>query len=98
MFSVPDPFSGVEALMPQLAENVLEVTPAAQPIASVQVTPSRSSSPRPPQVAESSKAASKRKAVEPSPTLTPQRHEGHRPGDGWYVVHTGVLPGVYYGV
>ncbi|KAF9782643.1 hypothetical protein BJ322DRAFT_1110520 [Thelephora terrestris] len=99
MFNVSDPFAGVEALMPQLAEDACETTPGAQSITPAPVTPVRSPLPCPSQLVESSRAASKRKAVDSPPALIPQdSYKGSRPGDGWYVVHTGVLPGVYYGV
>lgn len=98
MFAVPDPFLGVDALVQRQREEARNETPAAQPTVTVQVTQIRSQPSPPPQVAESSKSASKRKAVDPPLTASPQKSKMIRPGDGWYVVHTGVLPGVYYGV
>ena len=104
MFANSDPFSGVESLMPRQKEERREATPAPQLTAPVQVTPTNSLSSLPPQVAESSRAASKRRAVDPplnppqNANVTPlQKSKVTRPGEGWYVVHTGVLPGVYYG-
>lgn len=81
-----------------------QATPVVRPIAPVPVT-SHLSPPTtqslsavlqhtlPPvtQVAESSKSAGKR--------VTPHlfKFKASRPGDGWYVAHNAVHPGVYYG-
>ena len=93
MFNVHDPFSGVDAIMPPSNGGARKVNPVAQPATPVQGTSTRPQHFSPSQVAQSSKAAGKRRAASPS-----QKSKIARPGDGWYVVHTGVLPGVYYGV
>lgn len=95
MFKVPDLFSGVDTLMLQRQEGGGGTTSISQPTIPVQVVLTHSQHSTP--VAESSKAASKRRAVDPPPSPPPQKSKLVRPGDGWYVVHTGVLPGVYYG-
>lgn len=85
MFAAGDLFSDVESL-PHRARKACGRTPVPQP-------PSLLPSP----VAESSRAAGKRRAVD---TLerSPQRQSRLScPGDGWYVVHKAALPGVYYG-
>ena len=89
MFSGPDPFSGVAGLLPQKSEGgSRKAVPAAL---------KRPLSPFALQVAESSKTASKRNASGSS--LTPSRKSKvPRPGDGWYVAHKAVVPGVYYSV
>jgi hypothetical protein len=48
------------------------------------------------QVAESSKSAGKRNASGPLPTSS-RSFKISRPGDGWYVAHNAVLPGVCFG-
>jgi hypothetical protein len=99
MFSGPDPFSGVAGLLLRKLEegSPHKVVPAVQSITPVPVVPKHSPSPRSPQVAESSNSASKRRA---SGSLlgSLQKARASRPGDGWYVAHNAVIPGVYYGV
>lgn len=97
MFADTNLFSGVGALIPKPTEEAPKVPPTTQLPAPIQVTPVRNPSPLPPQVAESSKAASKRRAVDPLLAPTSQTPLVPRPGEGWYVVHAGAVPGVYYG-
>jgi cell division septation protein DedD len=99
-------FNSVRALTPQERMEVIKETLAAQPITSSKDDPTPTPpspavvlTPTPPssqQAAESSRAASKRKAVDPPPV--PHETKTSRPGDGWYVVQVGVVPGVYYGM
>lgn len=97
MFADGDPFGGVRDLMPALVEDAHETTPVAPSNSPVHASVTTASPPSS-QPAESSRAASKRKAVDPLPAPSSQSVTLSRPGDGWYIVHTGVLPGVYYGV
>jgi hypothetical protein len=98
MFTTSDPFCGVGALMPRQKEEPSESISVAQPTTPVQVAAVHLQPSVQPQVAESSKAASKRRAIDPSLTPFSDKPKVARPGDGWYVVHTGFLPGVYFGV
>ena len=98
MFSGPDPFAGVESLLPHKSEGGSRRTvPVVQHITPVPAALKCPLSSPAPQVAESSKTASKRNTSGSS--LTPSRRSKvPRPGDGWYVAHKAAVPGVYYGV
>jgi hypothetical protein len=93
MFAGPDPFPQVVELMSQ-SQDSHETRPTVRPVAG---TSNRSKSPFTSQVAGSSKTASKRKLSSPSHASLTQKFKISRPGDGWYVAHNAVLPGVYYG-
>ena len=95
MFAGSDPFSGITGMMSR-PEGCHEATP--QPVSSVPSIPKRSELLLTPKVAESSKAASKYKPSGSSHVSPLQDPKVCRPGDGWYVVHNAVLPGVYYGM
>ena len=95
MFTGSDPFSGTTGTISR-PEGYHEATP--QPVSPVPIIPKRSELPRTPRVAESSKAASKYKPSSLFYVSPLQNPKVCSPGDGWYVAHNAVLPGVYYGM
>ena len=99
MFTDPDIFSGVDGLMPQPegGDDSCEVKSAIQPIVPVPAVQKHFPPPLAPQTAESSKSAGKRNASGSLPTSPLRKYKLSRPGDGWYIAHNAVLPGVYYG-
>lgn len=99
MFTGPDPFASVDDLMPQQLEGVENLRGKLPGIRRVVRTPTTQNH-LAPQVAESSKAASKRNANASSSSLIAplEKSKVTRPGDGWYVAYDAVSPGVYYGV
>jgi len=97
MFTDLDPVSSVGVSMfrqPEKSVNPRGKVLATQSVAPVPVAPTHLA----PQVAESSKAASKHPASGPSLILPGRKPKASRPGDGWYVAHNAALPGAYYGV
>jgi len=95
MFAGSDPFSGTTGTISR-PEGCHEVTP--QPVSPVPIIPKRSELLLMPRVAESSKAASKYKPSSLSYVSPLQNPKVCHPGNGWYVAHNAVLPGVYYGM
>jgi hypothetical protein len=99
MFADPDLFSGVDGLMPQLegGDDSRGAKSAIRSIAPVPEVQKHFPPPLTPQTAESSKSAGKRNASGSLPASPQRKFKLSRPGDGWYIAHNAVLPGVYYG-
>jgi hypothetical protein len=99
MFADSDPFPGVDALTPPSpgGNNRQRIRAAAQSTTPTPIAPSRLRSVLQPEVAESSKSGLKRADTESSLLLPMRRLQIPRTGDGWYVVHSAALPGVYCG-
>ena len=96
MFTGLDPFSGVANFVPPpVGGNDLQEIPAVQATTPTQIA--SHNLPPAPQVAASPKSAIKRNDPGPSLVLPACRLKNPQPGDGWYIVYKGVLPGVYYG-
>lgn len=97
MLAGPDPFPGVDALIPPSpgGNDRQRIRAAAQSTTPTPIAPSRLRSV--PQVAETSKSGLKRADTESSLLLPMRRLQIPRTGDGWYVVHSAALPGVYCG-
>ncbi|KAF9787403.1 hypothetical protein BJ322DRAFT_1107468 [Thelephora terrestris] len=105
LFAGPDPFSGVEDLMPRREEfdNQRVIETAAKSMTPVLAMPNLSLAPGP---ANPSHAAPNRVGVLPKSTSdevaesskSASSRKGPRPGEGWYVAYHAVLPGIYFGV
>ena len=92
----PDPFSDANALAPTPARGELQETPTVRSAIPTPIVPKYLR--YVPQVAESSKSALKQRADSGSSLVSPMRClKIPLPGDGWYLVYNGVLPGVYCG-
>jgi hypothetical protein len=89
MFAGPDPFSKVTGMIPSPDRT----GSTSQPVTPIPVTEPLLA----PQDTEPSEVASKRVLSSSSHAPPPPRFKLSRPGDGWYVAHNAVLPGVYYG-
>ena len=93
----PDPFSDVNALAATPARGRLQETPTVRSATLTPIVPKHFR--HVPQVAESSKSALKQRADSGSSLASPMRRlKIPPPGDGWYLVYNGVLPGVYCGL
>lgn len=97
MFAGSDPFSAVAGMMSQ-QEGRYRTMPTTRSATPALPTLEQSGPSFTPQVAESSKAAWKHKASGFSSVQPLESLRLSRPGDGWYVAHNAVLPGVYYGM